>query len=201
MNINFKEYATLYTGEETNNSYKEWFDNNEKDIIIAHLYTKHYYVFKQATENFIGLDEFEIEDIILTQIWRCLDQYDDSKSNGKITTYICKYIRSACRNATQAENSNKRKINQRHISTLFSEYEDKDDLDRSKIEFGYSEVEMEQYLTQLNLSDNQYKYCHLVLTGNPDIKMAEIAKELNISRAGALGIKKQLQDILKDLVA
>ena len=63
MNINFKEYATLYTGEETNNSYKEWFDNNEKDIIIAHLYTKHYYVFKQATENFIGLDEFEIEDM------------------------------------------------------------------------------------------------------------------------------------------
>ena len=60
---------------------------------------------------------------------------------------------------------------------------------------------MEQYLTQLNLSDNQYKYCHLVLTGNPDIKMADIAKELNISRAGALGIKKQLQDILKDLVA
>lgn len=201
LSTNFKELAEMYVGERTNEGYKDWFDNKEKDVVIAYLYTTNYYLFKQSTEGYLGLDEHTIEDIILTQIWRCLDQYDADKSKGKITTFICKYIRFACRNATEAQSSNKTKINQRHISSLFCEFDKPEDLDKSQLDNNYSDVEMREYLKQLNLTTNQYNYCKIILDNKSEVRMADIARELGISRAGVLGIKRQLQQILQDLIA
>ena len=198
---NFKELAEMYTGERTNDGFKEWFDHKDKDIVISYIYTTNHYLFKQVTTQYLGLDELTVEDIILTQIWRCLDQYDASKSHGKITTYICKYIKFACRTATQSANTNKTKINQRHISSLFCEFEKPEELDKSEYDRSFNDVEMIQYINQLGLTQNQYKYCMLILDNTQELKMSEVARELGISRAGVLGLKRQLQQKLQDLVA
>ena len=200
LNQLFVESAKEYKGNGTNEDYKEQFDNGNGDAVIAHIFANNYKLFKSTASQYIGIDPAELENIILTQIWKCLDNYDSSKSKGKITTMICTYIRNECRRYTEANNTNKCKINQAHISTLFSEYDDPDRLEQMGIDTEYNLMETKEYLNQLDLSENQRKFCEIILDAPSDIKLTDVAREMGISRAGVSGIQKQLQNKLQDLI-
>ena len=201
LNQLFVESAREYKGNGSNEDYKQQFDNGNGDAVIAHIFANNYKLFNSTASQYLGIDEATLEDIILTQIWKCLDNYDSNKSKGKITTMICTYIRNECRRYTEANNTNKTKINQGHISTLFSEYDDPDRLEQMGIDTEYNLMETMEYLNQLDLSKNQRKFCEIILDSPSDIRMADVAREMGISRAGVLGIQKQLQNKLQDLIA
>lgn len=196
----FRDSAKHYVGEETNEDYKFYFDNGCEDEVIAHIFMKHHNLFKGTASQYIGIDDATLQDIILTQIWKCLSNYDESKSKGKITTMICTYIRNECRRYTQEQNTNKQVINQAHVSTVFSAFEDEDRLEQMGTDSGYNDVEVEQYLEQLDLTENQRNFCKIILDNTGTVKMADVARELKMSRAGVLGIQRQLQNILMDLM-
>lgn len=196
----FKNCARNYIGEDTNQDYKFYFDNGCQDEVISRLYVKHHNLLHLTASKYVGIDEATLTDIIVTQIWKCLSNYDETKSKGKIITMICTYVRNECRRYTEEQNTNKQKINQGHISTPFSAYDDPDRLDEMGAESGYDEVEMEQYLDKLSLSDNQRTFCKIVLDNQGTIKMSDVAREMKISRAGVLGIQRQLQSILTDII-
>ena len=201
LNQIFVDAASNYKGEKTNEDYKFYFDNGCENEVIAFIYKNNFKLFHNTASQYIGIDKATLEDIILTQIWKCLDNYDSNKSKGKITTMICTYIRNECRRYTEANNTNKTKINQGHISTLFSEYDDPDRLEQMGIDTEYNLMETMEYLNQLDLSENQRKFCEIILDSPSDIRMADVAREMGISRAGVLGIQKQLQNKLQDLIA
>lgn len=200
LNTIFKEAAKNYEGSTTNEGYKEAFDNGQDNEVIAHIYKNNYVLFNATASQYIGIDDAELENIILTQIWKCLSNYDSAKSKGKITTMICTYIRNECRRYTEEQNTNRKRINQAHVSTPFSAYDDPDRLEQMGIDSEYSTMEMKHYIEQLDLSDNQRKFCEIILDNADTVRMADVARELKISRAGVLGIQRQLQNKLADLL-
>lgn len=170
--------------------------------VIGELYNKHNRVFKQTASKFYGLDEATIESIIYEQIWKCLENYDESKSNGKLTTMICTYIRNACRSVTESNNLSKRKINQSHITSNFSEFEEPDRLTEISELTDYTKIEMMDYLDTLELTYNQRSYCELAINGICDLtKLSEFAEILEISCAGVLNIKLTLKNKMQELIA
>ena len=201
MNTMFMELSKEYKGQETNQDYKYYFENGAQDVVIAHLYHKNYKLFNSTVNLYFGIDEMQAQDIILTQIWRCLDNYEEEKGNGKITTMICKYIKTECRTYTQAQNTHRRKINQANVTSNFSEFEATDFIEeREANNKDFEEMEMQQYLYQLNLTENQLKFCQAVLNAPDDISMSQIAQEIGLSRAGVKGIQQQLRDKIQDLL-
>lgn len=196
--------AKEYKGEDTNVAYLEAFRAGLQDEVISTIYVKNVALFHQVTFEYKGLSDAEVKSIIMEQIWICLKQYDATKSKGKISSMIVTYIKNACRNATKYNNANSRKVNEHSRVSFFSEYEGETErIEEAGVESSYSTVEMEILLSQLKdeLSDKQYKYCLLALEMPTDSRMADYARELNITRAGALQVKKTLQKKLKDLVA
>ena len=201
LNQIFVDAASNYKGEKTNEDYKFYFDNGCENEVIAFIYKNNFKLFHNTASRYIGIDKATLEDIILTQIWKCLSNFDKSKSKGKITTMICVYIRNECRRYTEEQNTLKQCINQAHLSTPFSAFDDPDRLEQMGNENGYVDSEIEQYLSQLDLTENQRKFCEVVLKAEDDITMADIAREIGLSRAGTLGVQRQLQTILRDLIA
>lgn len=195
----FIELSKQYEGEDNNADYIKYFNEGEVDIVIARIYHLNYKLFNQTASQYYGLNYDDIQNIILTEIWRCLDNYDDSKSKGKITTMMCKYIRNACRTYTEKQNTDKRKVNQGNVTDVFSAFEKTDFLEKEHIDTDFNRFETEQYLKQLNLTENQYKFCIAAINGGDDIGITEIAREIGISPAGALNVKKQLQKIIKHI--
>ena len=200
LNTMFTQLSREYKGEESNNDYKYYFDNGYQDIVRAHLYHKHYQLFTSTVKMYFGINEMDAEHIILTEIWKCLENYEEEKSNGKLTTMICKYIKSACRTFTQIENTHKRKINQSNITSNFSQFEKTDFLEKDYIDTAFNDMEMQHYLHQLDLTENQLKFCLAVLEAPDDISMNQIAQQIGMSTAGVLGLKKQLKDKITDLL-
>ena len=112
---------------------------------------------------------------------------------------MCKYIRNACRTYTEKQNTDRRKVNQSNVTDVFSTFEKTDFLEKEHIDTDFNQFETEQYLKQLNLTENQYKFCIAAINGGDDIGITEIAREIGISPAGALNVKKQLQKIIKHI--
>ena len=200
LNTMFVELSKQYKGEETNEDYKNYFEKGEQDIVIAHLYHLHHHLFTSTVKMYFGIDEMQAEDIILTEIWRCLENYTSDKSNGKITTMICKYIKTACRTYTQGQNTHKRKVNQDNVTSVFSQFEKTDFLEKEYLDTAFNDMEVNHYLYQLNLTENQLKFCLAVLNSPDDVSMNQIAQEIGMSTAGVLGLKKQLRVKLTDLL-
>ena len=73
INTMFLELSKQYKGQETNEDYKYYFDNGEQDVVIAHLYQLHHQLFTSTVKMYFGIDEMQTQDIILTEIWKCLE--------------------------------------------------------------------------------------------------------------------------------
>jgi hypothetical protein len=200
LNKMFLELSKEYKGQETNEDYKYYFDNGQQDIVIAHLYQMHHHLFTSTVKMYYGIDEMQAQDIVLTEIWKCLENFKADKSNGKITTMICKYIKTACRTYTQGQNTHKRKVNQGNVTSNFSEFESTDFLEKEAIDPAFNDMEMKHYLLQLDLTENQLNFCLAILDAPDDISMNQIAQEIGMSTAGVLGLKKQLRAKLTDLL-
>lgn len=196
----FFNLAKDYVGADTNEDYVKYFNQGQENEVIARIYTLNYRLFKQTSKRFTGVDEATRDSLILENIWKCLSTYDESKSNGKITTMICTYVRNALRTLTQSMNTNKGKVNSQ--SKVFSSYEDEDRVaELSTTSKTFSDIEIKDYIESLDLKGNQKRYCEAILGSKEDLKMSDIARELNISRAGALSIKRALQGKLGELIA
>lgn len=200
LNEMFRDLSKEFPGEDTNHDYKYYFDNGYENIVIAYLYKKHFNLFTSTVNMYYGIDDMQAEDIILTEIWKCLENYEEEKSNGKLTTMICKYIKTACRTYTQAQNTHRRKINQNDVTSVFSQFEKTDFLEKDYIDTAFNDMEMKHYLLQLDLTENQLKFCLAVLDAPDDISMNQIAQEIGMSTAGVLGLKKQLKAKITDLL-
>lgn len=196
----FFNLAKGYVGADTNEDYVKYFNQGQENEVIARIYTQNYRLFEQTSKRFTGVDDATRDSLIVENIWKCLSTYDESKSNGKIITMICTYVRNALRTLTQSMNTKKGKVNSQ--SKVFSSYEDEDRVaELSTTSKTFSDIEIKDYIDSLDLKGNQKRYCEVILDSKEDLKMSDIARELNVSRAGALSIKRALQGKLAELIA
>ena len=152
-------------------------------------------MFRFKCNKYSIIDENDKESIILESIWRCLKNYDKEKSNAKLTTMISKYIDTMCKNYVKLQSLDKRKINQSNITSLFSQFENTDFLEKNNEDTAYNEIELRLLIEQLSLSHIEKAVCNGIIEG---YNTCDIAKQLNVSNSYICHIKKGLKRKLKE---
>ena len=198
----FNSLVKIYGLQHTDEELIRDFNNGMEDEVIAYLYNTHKSLLYQVSRQFYGLDDFEVESIIMEQIWKCLQTYNEERSNGiKLVTLICTYIKNALRTYTQRQNSNKRKVNNANQSTPMSCFDTTEDrFDEMGEEDDYNKLELLDLIRSENLSTKQREYCEAALEYKCDIQQSHLAREIGVSTAGVVGIRRALQNKLSYLL-
>lgn len=190
----FKDLLVNYGGKHSDEELVRDFRNGMENEVIAYVYEHHRGVFHQTAGQYKGVDESTVVSCIVEQIWKCFNNYDSSKSKGKITTMICKYIRNDLRAITQSNNYAKRAINTTQNCSFFSEFETgQDRIEEASELASYDAIELVDMIQHENLTDNERKYCLAAVKNLEGLTMARIADQIGISRAGAKRVRESLQ--------
>ena len=198
----FKEMVKVYGSKHTDEELIYDYNKGMKNEVIAYMYEKNKSAFRQVSTKYIGVSNDEVESIIMEQIWKCFETYNSDKANGiKLVTLVCTYIRNALRTYTQRQNSNKRKVNNGNQSTPMSCFDTTEDrFDEMGEEDDYNKLELLDLIRSENLSDNQRAYCEAALEYKCDIQQSHLAREIGVSTAGVVGIRRALQKKLAYLI-
>ena len=198
----FNSLVKVYGLQHTDEELIRDFNNGMENEVIAYLFEMNKSAFRQVSTKYIGVTNDEVESIIMEQIWKCLQTYNEERSNGiKLVTLICTYIKNALRTYTQKQNSNKRKVNNGNQSTPMSCFDTTEDrFDEMGEEDDYNKLELLDLIRSENLSDNQRAYCEAALEYKCDIQQSHLAREIGVSTAGVVGIRRALQNKLSYLL-
>lgn len=193
-----KVYGVEHTDEELVRDYQAGFH----DEVIAYVYETHKSLFHQVSKKYIGVSDDEVTSVILEQIWKCFENYDSKKNtSGKLTSMLCVYIKNALRTLTQSNSSNKRKANNGDQCTPMSYYETTEDRwEETSVEEEYDKVELSDLVNKEDLSPKQLQYCMVALNHMCDLQQSHMAREIGVSTAGVVGIRRALQKKLNYLI-
>ena len=198
----FNSLVKVYGLQHTDEELIRDFNNGMENEVIAYLFEMNKSAFRQVSTKYIGVTNDEVESIIMEQIWKCLQTYNEERSNGiKLVTLICTYIKNALRTYTQRQNSNKRKVNNANQSTPMSCFDTTEDrFDEMGEEDDYNKLELLDLIRSENLSTKQREYCEAALEYKCDIQQSHLAREIGVSTAGVVGIRRALQNKLAYLL-
>ena len=198
----FNSLVKVYGLQHTDEELIRDFNNGMENEVIAYLFEMNKSAFRQVSTKYIGVSNDEVESIIMEQIWKCLQTYNEERSNGiKLVTLICTYIKNALRTYTQRQNSNKRKVNNANQSTPMSCFDTTEDrFDEMGEEDDYNKLELLDLIRSENLSTKQREYCEAALEYKCDIQQSHLAREIGVSTAGVVGIRRALQNKLAYLL-
>lgn len=200
---NFKEIAQLNEealNVEMVNNYKETQDMT----VLAKVYVKHFAFFIRISEKFFNITEQDKASCIVEEIHKALMDYDASRG-VQIQTLVTKYVNNRLMGATQRENYQRRKINT--LSDSYEKLAKIDAMPEVAVEDS-STLETLSVLDTLNLSDNERRYCEIILldktatlankekdkevVSTTKILDTEVAQVMGITGAGVAYIRKNL---------
>ena len=198
----FKEMVKVYGVKHTDEELLNDYNKGMKNEVIAYVYEKNKSAFRQVSTKYIGVSNDEVESIIMEQIWKCFETYNSDKANGiKLVTLVCTYIRNALRTYTQKQNSNKRKVNNGNQSTPMSCFDTTEDrFEEMSEEDDYIKLELLNLVNSEDLSNKQREYCVAAIEHKCDIQQSHLAREIGVSTAGVVGIRRALQKKLSYLI-
>ena len=198
----FKEMVKVYGLKHTDEELLNDYNKGMKNEVIAYMYEKNKSAFRQVSTKYIGVSNDEVESIIMEQIWKCFETYNSDKANGiKLVTLVCTYIRNALRTYTQKQNSNKRKVNNGNQSTPMSCFDTTEDrFNEMGEEDDYNKLELLSVVNSEDLSNKQREYCVAAIEHKCDIQQSHLAREIGVSTAGVVGIRRALQKKLAYLI-
>ena len=198
----FKEMVKVYGLKHTDEELIYDYNKGMKNEVIAYMYEKNKSAFRQVSTKYIGVSNDEVESIIMEQIWKCFETYNSDKANGiKLVTLVCTYIRNALRTYTQKQNSNKRKVNNGNQSTPMSCFDTTEDrFEEMSEEDDYIKLELLNLVNSEDLSNKQREYCVAAIEHKCDIQQSHLAREIGVSTAGVVGIRRALQKKLSYLI-
>lgn len=207
----FKEVSKQYTGGHDTKDLVEAYRGGRSDEVIATILIDNYGLFSKICKaQMIDSDNDLMISTITEMIWRCLEDYDENKSNCKLTTMICTYLRREIFRINSSMNYDKHKANNYENCASFTsmtsgeEDDDKgavDKLDSMAYNEDYTLIEMRNMIENTNLSENQRKYCLMIINNYTKLNSSSISTEIGVSRAGGKKIKESLQIKLADLIA
>ena len=193
-----KVYGMQHTDEELLKDYQDGLHNE----VIAYVFETNKNLFYQVSKKYVGVSQDEVTSIILEQIWKCFENYNAEKNtSGKMNSMICVYIKNALRTLTQSNASNKRKANNGDQCTPMSCYETTEDRwEEASVEDEYDKVELTDLVNKEDLSPKQLQYCMVALDHMCVLQQSQMAREIGVSTAGIVGIRRALQKKLNYLL-
>lgn len=201
----FKDLSKTYKGEQSPQSYKNFFELGYENEVIADIYVNNYKLFYKAASQYGSIDNATKDSVIVEMIWKAMKDLDIAKLQVKLNSYIIGYIKSELRCILQANTYDKRKINMSENSVSFTDLTtDESDGTDKFMNMGEvddtSMLEMMSFINSLQLPENQRKYCEAALSGEVGLKYGTIATAIGVSRAGAKKIREKLQLVCAELI-
>ena len=198
----FKNIVKVYGLKHTDEELKKDYQAGLHDEVIACVFETNKNLFYQVSKKYVGVSQDEVTSVILEQIWKCFENYSAEKNTGgKLTSMICVYIKNALRTLTQSNSSNKRKANNGDQCTPMSCFETTEDRwEETSVEDEYDKVELTDLVNKEDLSPKQLQYCMVALDHMCDLQQSHMAREIGVSTAGVVGIRRALQKKLNYLL-
>lgn len=185
---NFKQLAALYEGTSvTTEEFVLEFQYTEDPIIIAYVFCQSYALIVNQGNKFFGLSEEDKESFAVEELELAMMDYKEGKG-ASFKTFFMRYFVNRLRAETQATNTQKRKAN-----NVTEEYEEVTTV-RAYEDQGYDNVEFIDSLeTSFDLTENELKYCHIVMNNPVGVVDTDVAKLMGMTSAGVNWIKKSLK--------
>jgi len=159
----------------------ELYKFQQDDRMIAHLYVRHFGILKEFIENEYPMIPLHDKiSHVLEEIHQSLLHYDPGKG-AKYPTFLMTFIRRRFYALGKQVNSDKRKALNDAMPIEFRPEEGADDL----YDLGIPLPD--------NLTENELKFCRIVMEEPSAIGGSEIARIIGVSPAAIVHIRKRLQ--------
>ena len=172
------------------------YQQTHNSFIFAYSFCKLFPYMKSVADQYFHLTDEDKSSFIVEELQKCLLTYDSS--SAKFITMVNTYIKRRLYAESSMENHQKRCAN--NMGDSFDElcatkesYQFKNEADLAEMEVAISQIDAE-------LTDNEVKYCKIIIRNNTKLYDREVAKEIGITGAGVNYIKRCLKGKLSPLL-
>jgi hypothetical protein len=161
---------------------------SQDPIQFAYIFCKLYPFMVTQTDKYFYLTDQDKASHCIEELSKAISNFK-LQENGSIQTLFGVYLNNRLRAETQQLQYNKRKANNAasDYESLTYAYDDRQ----------FESVDLLETLKSMDLSDNELRYCQLIIRDADKIKDTDIAKLLGISSAAITYIKNRLQKKLQ----
>lgn len=185
----FKTLANLYKGTENLTQVAMMYKQTEDPVLFAHIFCDIFPLLKSQADKYFYITEEDKASIILDEICKAIYDYEPSRG-VKLQTFITAYINRALYATTKLTTTDMRKANNSAESyDVLVSLQSEETIES----IGYKDIELGESLAATPLTENEMRYCRIVMNEPKVIKDAEIARKLGMSSAGILWIKSQVK--------
>lgn len=198
---NFREIASLYEGstklEDVAVAYQSATlisDEQEQSLLFAVAFVGVFKFSKAICREYYNLTEEDNVSYVIESLLKSLLNF--SLGKAKFLTFFAKYLKNKLREETQYTQLQKRKAN--NCASSVEEMRESESRKKKKVEGSIDDnlitVDTSQTLHTANLTDNEIKYCHIIMKYDKEqITSTEIAQILNVSSSAISQMKQGLR--------
>lgn len=186
---NFKELSTLYTGQTSNlDALALEYQQTEDPIILAVVFCKQYPYILTQVEKYYNLSESDKSSFSVEELHKAMLDFQTGKG-AKIQTFFSRYLNRRLYKETWVLSHQKRSANNSADS-----YEAVMQVKAGYDEAGFSDCDFIYSLENSNLlTENELKYCRIIMRETAKLTDSEIARELSVSPSAVNQMKKSLK--------
>jgi hypothetical protein len=182
---NLSRLSNLYTGVEDLNKVALQYQQTKDPILFSFAFIKLFPVMIRQVERYYCLTNDEKVSYCLEELNKSLLDFKEDKG-AKLMTLFVTYLKRRLRTEAKSLQLDKRRadMNTESFDVAFNR--------TSYIESAYDALEYLESLNQMELTENELRYCEIVINSSGKVLDADIAKLIGISSAGVHFIKKSL---------
>lgn len=187
---NFSNLSTLYTGDTSNlDNLALEYQRTEDPILLAVVFCRQYPYILTQTNKYFNLSESDKASFVVEELHKSMKDFQTGKG-AKIQTLFSRYLNRRLYAETSMLNHQKRSANNSADS-----YEEVAETNPMKYEEeAYENYELIDSLKSADiLTDNELKYCRIIMTETDKVRDSEIARELGITASAINQLKKALK--------
>lgn len=184
---NFQDLSSLYTGEKDLDKAALAYQDTQDPVILAYVFCKSFPLIVNQANKYFYLTDSDKASFAVEELHRAMMDFQLNKG-AKVQTFYSRYLNNRLRSETQALDMDKRKSN-----NVAESYEAVVEIKSAYDELGYDNVDFVDLLeTAFNLSENELKYCKIVMNNTLDVMDSDVAKVIGVSPAAIHYMKKSL---------
>lgn len=190
-----RQLAELYKENGTLHDAVEQYKLTKDPILISHVFCQFYAYIRTQSSKYFYLTSSDKASFAVEELDKAMNDFDPSYG-VKLLTLFDRYYNNRLRSETQMLQHHKRCANNASIN-----YEDWGESIVAH-QADYLDVEFSVTITQGGeLTENELKYCELIMDNGDKIRNTDIAYALGISSAAVTYIKRSLRNKLNSLIA
>lgn len=162
------------------------YQENGDVVNFAVVFCKLFPFIRNQSDKYFYLTDSDKASFAVEELNKAMTDFK-SDQGAKIQTFFSRYLNNRLRAETQMLSHHKRKTNNSCES-----YEAFTEIKKGYTEQGYDDSEFAEMLKQMELNDNELKYCQIIINDTIHVKDSDAAKQIGISSTAIKYMKKRL---------